>query len=372
MKAIIQISLLLTAFLSITACGLVTPAPAYPTPTMQEDVLPTEMTDEELIRTALAAHLALKWDDLTIVIEQYTGTHARCNTEEGNFLAAKVSGEWQIVADGQTLTDCQAVDEYGFPSDMVPECSNVTQASDEDALGAVLAAHLGVNLEDLSINIEENTGTHAIGGVENGFFLAVKVDGIWQIVADGQVMPDCQIVQEYGFPAEMIPECSNPTPTSDEAAIRTALSAYLGVNLKNLSISIDQNTGTHARGAVDNGYFLAAKVDGDWEIVADGQAMPDCDVVSEFNFPPAMVPECENLTVNQALCFKPGGTYTFVQNLISAGEQHTYTLQAMVDQTMIVSVASSNKDVFMGIEGLQDGIIYLTTNEQTDSWTGTL
>ena len=33
---------------------------------------------------------------------------------------------------------------------------------------------------------------------------------------------------------------------------------------------IDENTGTYARGGVDNGYFLAAKVNGQWQIVADG------------------------------------------------------------------------------------------------------
>ena len=247
-----------------------------------------------------------------------------------------------------------------------------TQISDEEVIQAALAIYLDVNLEDLSIMIEQNTGTHARGTVDNGTFLAAKVDGDWQIVADGQTMLDCQVVETYGFPLELVPECSDHNPPSDEATIHAALAAHLGAKLEDLSIVIGQNTGTHARGAVDNGYFLAAKVDGDWQIVADGQAMPDCAVVSEYNFPPAMVPECQDSAVNHKLCFKPGGTYTFVKNSMGADEHPTFTLNALAEQIMIVSVASSDKDVFMGIKGLQDGQTLLSTDENKAFWTGRL
>jgi hypothetical protein len=231
---------------------------------------------------------------------------------------------------------------------------------------------LGSNDNDLKIVIDENTGTYARGGVDNGYFLAAKVDGQWQIVADGQAMPDCQIVDQYGFPPSMVPECSSQNPHSDEEAIRAALADHLGANANDLTIVINENTGTHARGGVDNGYFLAAKVNGQWQIVADGQAMPDCQIVDQYGFPPSMVPECQGSNVIDEIRFQPGGTFTFVQNSIGAGEQHTYALRAMASQTMIVSVISPNNDVFLGVNGIQGGQQLLSTNASTASWTGTL
>ena len=78
----------------------------------------------------------------------------------------------------------------------------------------------------------------------------------------------------------------------DEAAIQAALGTHLDVDPNTLTVFVETNTGTHARGGVDNGYFLAAKVNGRWVIVADGQGVIDCDVVAPYGFPASMVPEC--------------------------------------------------------------------------------
>lgn len=48
----------------------------------------------------------------------------------------------------------------------------------------------------------------------------------------------------------------------------------------------------YTRGRVNNRYLLAAKVNGQWLIVADGQGVIDCQVVAQYGFPPSMVPEC--------------------------------------------------------------------------------
>jgi phenylpyruvate tautomerase PptA (4-oxalocrotonate tautomerase family) len=328
------------------------------------------MSDEYGIREALAAHLDVSVKELTVAIEENTGLHARGQVNNGYFLAVKVNGQWQIVADGQVMPDCTLVAQYGFPPSMVPECSSQNPHSDEEAIRAALAAHLGANPDELTVVVEQNTGTHARGGVENGYFLAAKIDGQWQILADGQAMPDCTLVAQYGFPPSMVPECSSKL--SDADAIRAALAAHLGSNDNDLKIVIDENTGTYARGGVDNGYFLAAKVDGQWQIVADGQAMPDCQIVDQYGFPPSMVPECQGSNVIDEIRFQPGGTFTFVQNSIGAGEQHTYALRAMASQTMIVSVISPNNDVFLGVNGIQGGQQLLSTNASTASWTGTL
>jgi hypothetical protein len=163
-----------------------------------------------------------------------------------------------------------------------------------------------------------------------------------------------------------------PTQITDEEVIRAALVTHLGPNSTDLTVVIDQNTGEHARGGVDNGYFLAAKVDGQWVIVADGQAMPDCEKVASYDFPAAMVPECQGANVINEIHFKPGGTFTYVQKPIGAGEQHTYKIRAMANQTMIVSVSSDQNDVFLGLTGIQGGQQLLSTSDHTPYWTGTL
>jgi hypothetical protein len=51
---------------------------------------------------------------------------------------------------------------------------------------------------------------------------------------------------------------------------------------------------SHAKGGVDNGYCLAAKVNGNWVVVSDGQGVIDCVVVAPYGFPFSMEPECDD------------------------------------------------------------------------------
>jgi hypothetical protein len=252
----------------------------------------------------------------------------------------------------------------------VKEARHSDIVDDDVAIRAALAVHLGANVSDLTIVVNENTGTHARGGVENGYFMAAKVDGQWQIVAAGQGVLDCQALAQYGFSPSMLPEC--PSATSDEDAIRAALAAYLGANVNDLTIVIAENTGAHARGGVENGYFMAAKVDGQWRIVAAGQGALDCQALAQYGFPSTMLPECQNANGIDQIRFKPGGTYTFVQKSIKAGQGHAYMLRASAGQTVIVSAVSPNSDVWIGIKGVQDGQQLLSDSSRTGSWTGTL
>ena len=265
-----------------------------PTPTVEPTASPMDAApmsqDETDIRTALAAHLEVDGSKLTVTIEENTGTHARGNVDNGYFLATKVNGNWMIVADGQGVIECNAIAQYAFPASMVPECAGSSSA--DSPIKAALAEHLGVDASTLTMVVEQETGTHARGNVDNGYFLAAKVNGNWVIVADGQGAIECNVVTQYDFPSSMVPECTDSV--SDESAISSALAAHLGVDANTLSVTIKENTGTHARGGVDNGYFLAAKVNGNWLIVADGQGVIDCNVVEQYAFPVSMVPECPN------------------------------------------------------------------------------
>lgn len=247
--------------------------------------------------------------------------------------------------------------------------------NDDEGIRLALAAHLGADVNNLSIMINQNTGSHARGSVENGYFLATKVNGQWQIVAEGQGALDCQIIAQYRFPDSMVPECSGtPSPVSDEDALKNALAAHLGTDANTLNITINQNTGSHARGSVDNGYFLAVKVNGQWQIVADGQGALDSQVMNQYTFPASIVPECSDTStiLSSEVKFKPGRTFTYAQNTIKAGEQHTYSVKASAGQTMITDVSSENNDVFVRITGLQGGEELVSNNSQLISWTGTL
>lgn len=175
-----------------------------------------------------------------------------------------------------------------------------------------------------------------------------------------------------------IVSASNPFPLqttpnpNDDIELKNALAAHLNSNINNLSINILENTGFHARGSVDNGYFIAAKVNGIWQIVADGQAMPDCQALIQYNFPSGMIPECPNLDTGTQIQFLPGGTFGFKQGVITTNTPIIYTLNTLANQTMMISVSSPNNDVYLGITGLFSGTQLVSYKDQITSWTGIL
>jgi hypothetical protein len=197
-------------------------------------------------------------------------------------------------ADLQPAVLTKAPTQTPLPPTTVP-AETEPPVTEADALVAALAAHLGASADELTVVIEEQTEAHARGGVDNGYFLAAKVDGAWIIVADGQGAIPCDAVAQYGFPAGMVEECAYAMLEVD--SITAALIEHLEVEAGELAVRVEENTGTHARGLVENGYFLAAKVDGAWVIVADGQGAIPCDAVAQFSFPSGMVPECAYATL---------------------------------------------------------------------------
>lgn len=64
------------------------------------------------------------------------------------------------------------------------------------------------------------------------------------------------------------------------------------------SIDITQQTAVHARGSVSfadgmaGGNWLAAKVEGDWQIVYDGNGVIPCSLRIDFGFPDEMLNDC--------------------------------------------------------------------------------
>lgn len=85
--------------------------------------------------------------------------------------------------------------------------------SDLDQIREAFAEKYSKPIEDVDVNISENTGTHASGGVRfagemgGGMWLAYNDGEKWLITYDGHGTISCEAVDPYGFPTEMISEC---------------------------------------------------------------------------------------------------------------------------------------------------------------------
>lgn len=102
---------------------------------------------------------------------------------------------------------------------------------------------------------------------------------------------------------EVIPaEVEEATPAAEEEAeealIKEAVLERVKLDEEEVEFTITTNTGTYAKGlirevgAVSGGYWLAAKSDGEWVAVYDGQANPPCEDVDLYDFPTGLVSEC--------------------------------------------------------------------------------
>jgi len=88
------------------------------------------------------------------------------------------------------------------------------------------------------------------------------------------------------------------TMISDEDAIRQAMADKYAKDVSEVELVIGDNNGEYARGSVSfagemgGGWWLAAKTNGTWEIVDDGNGVILCSVIEPYDFPASMVQEC--------------------------------------------------------------------------------
>jgi hypothetical protein len=67
-------------------------------------------------------------EDISLTFSQETVDHARGGVSfspgapGGNFLAAKVGGQWKLVFDGNGGIACSELEKYNFPADMMTDC----------------------------------------------------------------------------------------------------------------------------------------------------------------------------------------------------------------------------------------------------------
>ena len=153
------------------------------------------LSDEAAISAALAGKLGISIEEGQFAITEISSTHAKGNVSNGYFLAAKQDGTWLIVYDGQANPPCRDIELNKFPSAMVPECLDendqliVRSSGEEIRIGEALSEYFGVPLAELDYTVIQDTGTHALGYIPDGYFLAAKAGERWLIAYDGNGIP---------------------------------------------------------------------------------------------------------------------------------------------------------------------------------------
>lgn len=95
-------------------------------------------------------------------------------------------------------------------------------------------------------------------------------------------------------------EVTTPTPNANDdlEAIKKAVYEKTGLTEDKAQVIISTRIGDYVKGGISFGqdvggaYFIAAKKDGKWVVVYDGQATPTCKQLAPYAFPSSMVPEC--------------------------------------------------------------------------------
>lgn len=104
------------------------PSAVTATPTATATPGASVVSDEELIRQAMAAKHGKSVADTTVTVSKKTPLHAQGGVRfadevaGGWFLATKRLGNWTIAADGNGTVNCSDIAAYDFPTAMVPEC----------------------------------------------------------------------------------------------------------------------------------------------------------------------------------------------------------------------------------------------------------
>ena len=92
-----------------------------------------------------------------------------------------------------------------------------------------------------------------------------------------------------------------PVPTiSDNDQIKQAFADKYQKKISDINLKVSQNLGGLAQGTVSfkgengGGWLLAAKKNGSWLVVQDGNGYVSCEAIAPYNFPQSMIPICVN------------------------------------------------------------------------------
>lgn len=149
-----------------------------------------------------------------------------------------------------------------------------------------------------------------IGAIAVGAYLFGKKNA-------ATVLPSASVfttVQESGIPSpSLVPAVAFSPPPSpvktenDNELIKQALFKKNGwPDDGSITIKVSTNDGKYASGTASSqgggGYFYAAKVNGNWEIVADGNGVILCSSLTKYpDFPKSLIPECYDSTTGKTV-----------------------------------------------------------------------
>jgi len=246
-----------------------------------------------------------EWDMEKVVIEvgnqkgKYAmGTAWLSEVEGGGWLAFMNNNRWEIIWDGNGVIDCLSVDQYDFPVEMVSECWDeekgvmVDRAGDADKIGYQMeeeAIRQAIDEHDnemmaVEVTFDEIADKVAKGEVTypegvGGWWLAVKENGQWQVLAVGSDVVDCAMIEPYDFPPEMVSSCYDWT--NDRVVNRMSEG-----DLDELLLNLSAETGIDFSLPEDTEfvwyeYTGERKVDGRW-IKVDKTANSSLDLVKDY------------------------------------------------------------------------------------------
>ncbi|OGC51677.1 hypothetical protein A2982_03325 [candidate division WWE3 bacterium RIFCSPLOWO2_01_FULL_39_13] len=85
--------------------------------------------------------------------------------------------------------------------------------ADKESIALIFSQKYNKPIEEVNVEVSENTGEFAKGVISfegemgGGSFLATKTDDTWKIVADGNGVIMCDLIEPYNFPVSVVPEC---------------------------------------------------------------------------------------------------------------------------------------------------------------------
>jgi len=113
-----------------------------------------------------------------------------------------------------TIEPTREITPETIPSPTSTPNEKITSPTEEEnLLKEAIYKKTGLSEGEASVTISKNTGKFATGGIKEyeavggAYWLAVKTDEGWLGVYDGQSQPECEQINLYNFPKDMVPEC---------------------------------------------------------------------------------------------------------------------------------------------------------------------
>ncbi len=140
-----------------------------------------------------------------------------------------------------------------------------------------------------SVNCEQKGGT-----------LEIRTDATGSQVGYCKFSDGSECEEWAFYRGECQPVSEKDKTSKIEEAIKPLFAQKYNKELSEISVRINQQDESHVRGSVlfgqtglgEGGNFLAAKVDGGWQLVFDGNGQISCALVEPYNFPAAMISDC--------------------------------------------------------------------------------